>query len=157
MIRSVLPVETPLLLDLAEGTGVFKPMEIVALREVLDDYHASNAALGHRALTMEAAGRVVGFAYFAPASMTDRSWYLYWIAVAKDCQAQGLGGRLLERVEEEIARSGGRVLWIETSSLPHYQATRKFYARHDYNQAAVLPDFYAAGDDMVVFRKSLVE
>ena len=43
--------DTMPLLSLAEGTGVFKPHEIQALREVLDDYHASNQELGHRCVT----------------------------------------------------------------------------------------------------------
>jgi len=39
---------------------------------------------------------------------------------------------------------------IETSSLPHYELTRRFYLKHGYEQAAVLRDFYSDGDDMVI-------
>jgi ribosomal protein S18 acetylase RimI-like enzyme len=155
MIRPTLPADTPLLLTLAEGTGVFKPHEIVALREVLDDYHATMRAQGHRSVTDEEHGQIVGFAYFAPAAMTDRTWYLYWIAVTKAVQARGVGSRLLHHAEREIAAAQGRVLFIETSSLPHYELTRRFYHKHGYEREAVLRDFYAAGDDMVVFRKQL--
>ena len=48
---------------------------------------------------------------------------------------------------------GGRVLFIETSSLGHYDLTRRFYLKHQYEQAATIPDYYADGDHMVVFRK----
>jgi ribosomal protein S18 acetylase RimI-like enzyme len=85
--------------------------------------------------------------------MTDRTWYLYWIAVKKDTHARGVGTKLLHHVEEDIKRQQGRLLLIETSSLAHYELTRKFYRKHHYDQAAVLKDFYADGDDMVVFRK----
>ena len=149
------PADTPTLVAIAEGTGVFKPHEIVALREVLDDYHESNREEGHRAVAYEKDGQVAGFAYYAPAAMTDRTWYLYWIAVSKTTQARGVGGYLLRHAEQEIRREEGRVLFIETSSLPHYDLTRKFYLKHGYEQAAVLRDFYAEGDDMVVFRKKL--
>jgi ribosomal protein S18 acetylase RimI-like enzyme len=155
MIRPTVPDDTPVLLELAEETGVFKPLEIQALREVLDDYHAINREAGHRSVTCEQAGRVVGFAYYAPAAMTDRSWYLYWIAVRKPIQARGIGGELLRHAEAEIRQAAGRVLFIETSSLPHYELTRRFYLKHGYEQMAVLRDFYADGDDMVVFRKRL--
>jgi ribosomal protein S18 acetylase RimI-like enzyme len=155
MIRSTLSADTPVLLDLARDTGVFKPLEIQALQEVLDDYHADNHALGHRSVTCEKDGQVLGFAYFAPAAMTDRTWYLYWIAVARALQARGIGGELLRHAEEAIRREQGRILLIETSSLPHYELTRRFYLKHEYEQAAVLRDFYADGDDMVVFRKRL--
>src|SRR5262245_61658102 len=91
MIRPTVPADTPHLLDLAQETGVFKPHEIEALQEVLDDYHAENQALDHRAVTDERDGQVVGFAYYAPAAMADRTWYLYWIAVSKKIQAKGVG------------------------------------------------------------------
>ena len=94
MIRPTVPADTPALLALAEGTGVFKPLEIQALKEVLDDYHAQNYQLGHRSATFEQDGTVAGFAYHAPAAMTDRTWYLYWIAVSKQIQARGIGAAL---------------------------------------------------------------
>ncbi len=157
MIRPTIPADTPLLLPLAQETGVFKPMEIQALREVLDDYHAHEHAVGHRSVTYEKDGKVLGFAYYAPAAMTDRTWYLYWIAVAKDIHARGIGSALLKHVEEDIRSQKGRLLLIETSSQPHYALTHKFYVKHGYEQTAVVKDFYADKDDMVVFRKRLQE
>jgi len=155
MIRPTVPADTPPLLALAQGTGVFKPHEIQALDEVLSDYHASNREGGHRSATWEEDGHIFGFAYWAPAAMTDRTWYLYWIAVRKQRQAGGIGGELMEHVEDDIRKAGGRVLFIETSGLPHYQLTRGFYQKIGYQQVAVLPDYYSDGDDMVVFRKRL--
>lgn len=153
MIRQAVPADTPALLTLTEGTGVFKPLEIQALREVLDDYHAENRQLGHRAIAFESDGRTAGFAYYAPAAMTERAWYLWWIAVDKQVQARGVGTALLHHAEEEIRRAAGRILLIETSSKPHYEPTRRFYLRHAYEQHATIRDFYAEGDDMVIFRK----
>ena len=46
MIRPTVPEDTPILLDLAEGTGVFKPLEIVALREVLIAQRADLLSVG---------------------------------------------------------------------------------------------------------------
>ena len=155
MIRPTTIADTPPLLALTEATGMFKPAEIVALDEVLHDYHASNRELGHRSITIEIEGEIKGFAYFAPASMTDRTWYLYWIAVSKDRQAAGLGGQMLRHVEEEIRRQQGRLLLVETSSTPHYDLTRRFYLKHGYKQTAAIADFYADNDSMVVFAKRL--
>jgi ribosomal protein S18 acetylase RimI-like enzyme len=155
MIRPTVPADTPTLLSLTEATGVFKPLEIQALREVLDDYHEANQGEGHRSITYEQDGLVIGFAYYAPAAMTERTWYLYWIAVNKQIQARGVGGELLRYSEEDLRRAGARLLLIETSGLPHYDLTRRFYLKHGYEQAAVLRDYYADGDDLVVFRKRL--
>ncbi len=155
LIRPTSITDRPTLIALADETGVFKPMEIVALGEVLDDYHTHNADIGHRSITLQEEGRVVGFAYFAPAAMTDRCWHLYWIAVDKSSQGRGFGRVLLDRVESDIKQQNGRLLLIETSSLPNYEPTRRFYAKYGYEQAAILRDFYADGDDMVVFRKRI--
>ena len=153
MIRPTKPGDTEALVKLAAGTNVFKPHEIVALEEVLGDYHEMNHAHGHQAVTFEQNGQILGFAYFAPAAMTDRTWYLYWIAVTKQTQARGIGSKLLKYSEEQIQKANGRVYLIETSSLPQYEQTRKFYLKHGYEQHAVLKGYYADGDDMVIFRK----
>lgn len=158
MIRPTIPADTEVLVALADATAMFKPIEIVALREVLDDYHAVNGAAGHLAITsVDAAGAIDGFAYYAPAEMTEGTWQLWWIAVRKDTQGQGIGRRLLDFVEADIrTRHHGRVLFIETGSLPHYEPTRQFYLKKGYEQHAILKDFYAEGDSMVVFRKAMI-
>lgn len=156
MIRPTDPADTPALLALTEQTGVFRPMEIQALREVLDDYHAHNRAAGHRSVTCERDGDIAGFAYYAPAAMTVHTWYLYWIAIRRDCQARGIGSTLMHFVEADIrATQPAAILLIETGSLPHYDPTRNFYKKHGYAVEATLRDYYAPGDDMVIFRKSM--
>jgi GNAT superfamily N-acetyltransferase len=157
MIRPTLESETDILLKMAEGTAVFKPLEIEALKEVLDDYHEGNRHYGHRAITFELDGKPVGFAYYAPTAMTDRTWHLYWIFVTKAIQAKGIGAQLLAYVEKDIVAAGGRLFLIETSSLPSYQPTRNFYLKYNYEQAAAIRDFYADGDDQVIFRKHLIK
>ncbi len=153
MIRPTIPTDDPTLLTLAQETGVFRPIEIQALEEVLSDYHATNREHGHRSATFESEGQYPGLRLLPPAAMTDRTWYLYWIAVSKHAQAGGIGGKLMEHVEDEIRRQRGRILLIETSSLAHYAAERRFYLKHNYEQVAELPDYYADDDHMIVFRK----
>jgi ribosomal protein S18 acetylase RimI-like enzyme len=153
MIRPTVPSDTDALVALTRETNVFKPHEIVALGEVLTDYHAAMHASGHRAVTFEKDDKILGFAYFAPAAMTDRTWYLYWIAVTKHTQARGIGTQLLHYSEQEIRKANGRLYLIETSSLPQYEKTRQFYLKHGYEKHAVLRDYYTDGDDMVIFRK----
>jgi len=156
MIRPAAFADTPELVRLTDATGLFKPLEIEALQGVLDDYHATNHELGHLAIVVEDAGTPLGYAYYAPTEMTDRTWHLYWIAVVKNRQGAGLGSELLRYVENDIRARGGRLLVIETSSTPIYDSTRRFYLKHGYHQASTVEDFYADGDGMVMFTKRLL-
>lgn len=155
MIRPVTIQDTPVVLRLTAQTGVFKPMEIDTLWKVLDEYHQIYRNEGHRAFVFEEGEQVLGFTYYAPREMTENTWYLWWIAVDTTMQGKGIGAKLLSWVEEDVKQLHGRVLMIETSSLPHYQPTRKFYEKKGYDTVGCLPDFYADGDDMVIFQKRI--
>jgi ribosomal protein S18 acetylase RimI-like enzyme len=156
MIRATTVADVPTLIALATETGVFKPHELVALQEVLDDYFASNHALGHRALTLtDSHEHILGFGYHAPAAMTDRTWYMYWLAVRVAQQRAGWGSQLVAAAEADIRAANGRLLLIETSGTPLYEPTRQFYLRRGYHLAARLADFYADGDDLMVYAKRL--
>jgi ribosomal protein S18 acetylase RimI-like enzyme len=153
MLRPADPADSPALVAIAAGTGVFKPHELVALQEVLDDYHAANREYGHQAHVWVEGGRPAGFVYLAPTAMTDRTWELWWIAVDVALHGRGLGTKLLLAVEDAVRAAGGRLLLIETSSTPAYDPTRRFYRKHGYAEAAYIPDFYADGDGKVIFSK----
>ena len=45
------------------------------------------------------------------------------------------------------------MLIAETSSRADYSATRRFYARQGYAEAARVRDYYALGDDRIFFVK----
>ncbi|GBD35341.1 hypothetical protein HRbin36_00452 [bacterium HR36] len=98
---------------------------------------------------------VVGFVIFGPTPLTAHAWDLYWIVVARPYQRWGIGSRLLEAAEIRIRAQRGEIVRVETSGSPTYAATRRFYAKHGYQQAGVIPDFYAPGDDLVIYFKRL--
>ena len=100
-------------------------------------------------------GRTVGYTCYGPIALTAASFDLYWIAVDKSLHGQKIGRALLEKSEELIRQAGGRKVYIETSNRHHYAPTRGFYLRCGYRQAALLEDFYAAGDDKVIYVKDL--
>jgi GNAT superfamily N-acetyltransferase len=155
MIRPTVPEDTSTLLAITQGTGLFLPIDLEALDEVLAAYYEENHDEGHRCFAYEQHGQPIGFVYYAPAAMTDRTWYVWWIVVSKQIQAKGVGTKLLKQAEEGARSVNGRLMMIETSGLASYNLTRKFYLKHGYEQAAVLKDYYADGNDMVVFRKRL--
>ena len=57
----------------------------------------------------------------------------------------------MDKVAEIIRGEGGRNIYIETSTKPHYQATRGFYERCGCPLVATLEDFYAPGDGKAIY------
>src|SRR6266404_4058579 len=155
MIRPTVAADTPELLAITAGTGLFTEADVETLDTVLAEYHDETAAQGHRCATYEQNGAIVGFIYFAPAPMTDRTWDLWWIVVSKLIQARGVGGKLLRHAEEAARAYNGRLMEVPTSSLPSYDLTRGFYLKNGYEVAAILKDHYSDGHDMVIFSKRL--
>jgi ribosomal protein S18 acetylase RimI-like enzyme len=96
---------------------------------------------------------LVGYACWGPTPATDRTWDLYWIAVDTAFQGAGIGTILLEEVERRLAGQHARMLIAETSSRSDYAATRGFYGRRGYTEVARVRDFYAPGDDRIIFVK----
>src|SRR5262245_27228298 len=100
MIRPTEARDFPTLIEIARGTGVFKPVEITTLQEVLDNYLAKPRGDNFHAYSYERAGEVLGFEIHGPNTMTDRTWDLYWIAVVKAEHARGIGTELLFFAED---------------------------------------------------------
>ena len=59
------------------------------------------------------------------------------------------------RLAEMERRLAGvaRLVVIETAGRPDYLRTRRFYESRGYGAVATVPDFYAPGDDQVVYVK----
>lgn len=106
-------------------------------------------------LTQLENNKPAAIAYCAPERLTEGTYNLYLIAVHKDFQGKGMGGRLMSHVEHLLNSKGNRILLVETSGLPEYELTRKFYDKCGYKREAVIRDFYFDGEDKVVFWKRL--
>ena len=98
---------------------------------------------------------VLGLVYCSPERMTDGTWNLLLIVVRESEQGQGVGSRLTRHLEQTLSKRHGRVLIVETSGLSGYDRTRAVYKTLDYVEVARIPEFYAAGEDKVVFWKLL--
>lgn len=61
----------------------------------------------------------------------------------------------MQHVEGVLRRGGERLLLVETSATATFDGTRAFYRRLGYAEEARVRDYYAEGDDMVLFRKAL--
>jgi GNAT superfamily N-acetyltransferase len=151
MIRPTTPDDTTALIAMADAIG-FQPNEIEELSQMLADYFGGDS---DRFWITDDDNGAVGVAYCEPERMTDRTWNLLFIAIRPDRQGQGRGAALLRYVEQMLTARGDRVLIVETSGLASFLGTRTFYAKCGYEEEGRIRDFYATGDDKVVFRKVL--
>ncbi|MDY0165815.1 MAG: GNAT family N-acetyltransferase [Thermoguttaceae bacterium] len=141
---------------IVESTGFFNPEEIEIAVELVDERLAKGAASGYEFVFADVGGETAGYACFGRVPLTQSSFDLYWVAVRAGQQRGGLGRALVEEVERLVAEMGGGRVYADTSGRGQYAPTRAFYAAMGYSQAAVLPDFFAPGDDKVVFAKPVI-
>jgi ribosomal protein S18 acetylase RimI-like enzyme len=141
------------ILNITARTGAFSAEEVATVGELLETYLNRPDHGGYSFLVYREEARILSFACYGPVPLTQGTYDLYWIAVDPDVKGRGFGRALLARVEAEVRAQGGRMLIVETSGRPDYEATRYFYERDGYTRAATLEDYYAPGDDLVIYRK----
>ena len=96
---------------------------------------------------------LVGFTLYGRTPGTESTWDLYWIVVDPSGHRRGTGKQLMEATESVIREAGGTLIVVETSSRNDYAPTRGFYGALCYEQAAHIANYYADGDDLIVFTK----
>jgi len=136
-------------------TPEFKPSEVAVAEEVIDSYLGSPLNSGYYILVAEDDSAVAGYICYGPTPLTEETWDLYWNTVAQEKRGQGIGRLLMKSAEKEIIRAKGRLVLVETSSTPAYEASRRLHINHGYEIVARIPDFYAPGDDKLVLLKRL--
>jgi len=138
---------------IVESTGFFHPPEVDVAVELVDERLRRGDASEYFFVFAERDGHVLGYACYGPIACTLASYDLYWIAVDAAERGQGLGRDLLQVTEGLIAGRGGLRVYAETSGRDQYEPTRNFYERCGYDREAVQKDFYAPGDDKVMYVK----
>ena len=142
--------------DLLLSTGFFYDYEIKVAVDIVElVYRNGEDTSGYHFVIAEKDDKMLGFSCFGAAPCTLASYDLYWFAVHKDSMNRGLGGKILSHTEAIITGKGGANIWIETSSRTTYSPTRTFYKNKGYAVQAELPDFYAPGDNKVIFLKKV--
>jgi diamine N-acetyltransferase len=77
--------------------------------------------------------------------------YLELLVLLPKAQGRGIGSRILGWFEQEALKLGARNLWVCASSF-NADALR-FYGRHGFYPAAILPGLVADGYDEILLRK----
>ncbi len=154
--RKLQPKDRAGLKALLRAQEHFKPEEIRVALELIDivlDHPGQEDYIIRCAEATE--GEILGYICYGRAPLTDAVYDLYWIVVHPASRNQGMGSSLLRQAEEDLIRRGARLLFIETSSMPSYEAPRGFYRKHGYQEQARILDYYSRGDHKVIFGKTL--
>lgn len=136
---------------LTRATGVFRKSEVATAVELLDAALAGDD--DYRFVGAYDGDALVGYACWGPTPGTEGTCDLYWIVVHPAWHGKGIGTALLRDVEGALMADGCRLLVVETSSRADYAATRAFYEQRGFTRAAVVPGYYAPGDDLVIYLK----
>ncbi len=141
--------------SIVRATGFFSDDEVSIAAELVEERLRDGLASGYEFLFADRDGKVQGYSCFGEVPGTSGSYDLYWIAVGPSCQGAGLGTYLMQCTEAILCERGARRVFAETSGRAQYAPTRKFYLRCGYALEATLADFYASGDDKLIFGKEL--
>jgi ribosomal protein S18 acetylase RimI-like enzyme len=106
-------------------------------------------------LTCEQNETAVGFCYAVPEKFAEGTWNMLALAVLPSLQEQGVGRAIVQELEAILSKAGHRVLIVDTSSDKAFDGARAFYRKIGYAEEARIRDFWASGNDKVVFWKAL--
>ena len=147
--------DKPALMRILKNTPEFKSYEVVVAEELIDYFLTDGVKSGYNILIAEDEGEVAGDVGYGEKPCTVGTWDIYWIAVSGEKRGKGIGKMLSDTAETAIKEAKGRLAFIETSSTPLYENTRRFYLGRGYEQVARIPDFYMPGDDKLILQKKL--
>jgi D-alanine-D-alanine ligase len=136
--------------EVSRAVGVFRQDEIPVALEVFDGAVAGSP--DYLALGAEMDGRLAGWISWGPTPCTLGTFDLYWMAVDPAHHGAGIGTALLNAMEQQLPGTA-RLVVVETAGRPDYAPTRAFYQARGYRAVSRIPDFYAPGDDQVVYVK----
>ena len=134
--------------------GLFRPEEIPVALEVFDEAVRNGPGNTYQILGADVEGRLAGWICWGPTPCTLGTYDLYWMAVDPALHGSGIGTALVSAMERRL-QGVARIIVVETAGRGDYEPTRRFYQARGYHAVARVADFYAPGDDQVVFVKSV--
>ena len=141
--------------EMVKATGFFREDETAVAVELVRERLEKGLESGYEFIFAGKEGETVAYCCYGLIPCTLCSYDLYWIVTHPAHGKQGIGSILLQKTEEAVRQAGGRGIYVETSSREQYLPTRLFYEKNSYRLKSRFEDFYAPGDDKVVYVKYL--
>ena len=155
-IRSLVEKDRAKLLSILIRTQAFTSEEMNVAMELIDIVLKDRNQKDYKIHCMvNDQDQPIGYVCYGPTPMTQGTFDLYWIAVDPESQKLGIGSKLLVFLEKLIKELEGRMILADTSTLPQYERTRRFYVKNGFQEVARVPDYYHPGNDRITFCKKL--
>lgn len=147
--------EGPKLIKMAESIDLFNSDDVATIKELWEEFSTKGKDSWYHFLAAYSEKEMCGFSCYGRRPLTESTFDLYWAGVGQQFQGQGIGKKLLARVEEDVRKLGGKLLIIETEGKPLYEPTRQFYLHAGCDLEARIRDFYSPGNDLYIFTRHL--
>lgn len=155
-IRPILREDKDRLKEILLRTQVFYPEEVEVAMELIDTVLTHPGQKDYEIYCfVDEKDLPLGYICFGPIPMTRGAFDLYWIVVDPQYQRNRIGSRLLDFFEMKVKNLNGRMILVDTSSLPSYQKAHRFYEGRGYQAVARISDFYWPGNDRITYCKRL--
>jgi GNAT superfamily N-acetyltransferase len=152
-IREMVHDELSAVLDIvAANDAALRP---VAEEEISAGFPESAAATAvGRYLVAELDGEIVGVVGWVPDhfQVPDICW-LVWGYVRPGLHRRGVGAALFDAAEARLAESGTRKVYLDVGNADSHVSAIAFHLKRGYTQEGNLPDFWADGENLLIFGK----
>ncbi|MEG1556245.1 MAG: GNAT family N-acetyltransferase [Bacteroidales bacterium] len=137
-----------------QSTGFFEqsPDEIdIAIELAEMALEQGNNIENYDFIMAEQDDQVVGYVCFSRVPCSISSFEIYWLCVDQRWQGNHIGKKLIEETIQIIRTCGGKKLILQTAGRTQYIPTQKFYSACGFIEEARIKDYYAEGDDCLIF------
>jgi ribosomal protein S18 acetylase RimI-like enzyme len=122
-----------------------------SIQKRIDD--ALRERRGCRFWYFEDEGEVVAAGSVEKDEDSVNGYTISWIGVHEDYRRQGLGRKLMEKMEEYVHFLEGRFVTLNTATINKEATT--FYGSLGYKIVGEIPNYYGEGDPKVIYYKDI--
>jgi ribosomal protein S18 acetylase RimI-like enzyme len=153
MIRKLKQADAPIIEKFLGKVKAFSKSEVGVAMELVNSAANNPKQTDYNVFVYVDSKNILGYYCAGKRPLTDAVYDLYWIVTNPEHPKKGIGKMLLTHAEKFVLSKNARWLLAETSSTENYAAARNFYLRNHYSIIAEINNFYAVGDNLMVFGK----
>lgn len=145
--------------EILNSTGFFEgaPDEVDVAAELAQEaLEHGNTPENYSFLFLEEEGRTAGYICYARVPCTVSTFEMYWLAVDNSIRGKGFGKKLIFEALKRIKAFGATKVVLQTAGREQYIPTQKFYIACGFKLEARLKNYYAVGDDCLIYSMDFV-